>query len=44
MTGEEFVKACYETKESSLAEYFDIRSESLVGMKIQELHRSYVGI
>ncbi len=37
MTGEEFVKLCYEEKEILLKEYFDMDSESLVSEKIKSL-------
>lgn len=37
MTGEEFVKLCYEEKESTLREYFDKSSKSEVAEKIRKL-------
>lgn len=40
MTGEEFVKLCYEEKESILKEYFKKESESIVAEKIRELIKS----
>jgi len=40
MTGEEFVKLCYEEKEAALKEYFDVNGESLVSEKIKNLIES----
>lgn len=33
MTGEQFVKLCYEEKKTILAEYFNPNSSSVVGKK-----------
>ena len=40
MTGEEFVKLCYEEKESILKEYFREESESAVAEKVRNLIQS----
>lgn len=37
MTGEQFVKLCYEEKEAILAEYFNPNSKTAVGKKINVL-------
>ena len=42
MTGKEFVKLCYDEKESILHEYFDINSQSIVAKKLQDLMKSGV--
>lgn len=37
MTGEQFVKLCYEEKKTILAEYFNPNSSSVVGKKISAI-------
>lgn len=37
MTGEEFVRLCFEEKESILREYCDPETESTVGAMVREL-------
>ncbi len=39
MSGEQFVKLCFEEKEANLKEYFDENSETEVAKKIQTLIR-----
>lgn len=40
MTGEDFVKLCYEEKEATLSEYFNVKSETRVAKQIQELMKN----
>lgn len=40
MTGEEFVRLCFEEKESILREYCDPETESTVGAMVRELVRA----
>lgn len=40
MTGEDFVKLCYEEKEAILSEYFNAKSETRVAKQIQELMKN----
>lgn len=42
MTGEQFVKLCYEEKEATLKEYFDTNSQAEVASKICNLTESGV--
>ena len=39
MTGEQFVKSCFEEKESILKEYFDENTSTEVGERIRSLIR-----